>query len=422
VFSIVYHIPAPVGDSILFVSTSANYCHSGFLGTPLFPDDPSGAWRFIWHGFWSPLIYGLFNVSCSVGAFYVINYAVSLCAVVGILILSRFYKVSLTLSMAVALYTLALISLFQFRPEPIAMLLVIVAEATFLNRKYFMVGLAAGFLLFTQPMILLMYGCITVVTKTVFQKSVLLPLMLGGAAASAISLAVYPFPAEDLFWGIVKQAQRLAVRTDGDIFTYFVQSNFAPLWIAPPLIALTAIGKLCGWKVLFLIFAIYWFGIRIPPTFYNIAAVSPLLIIMGSSLLRMEAARSAVVTTCILTGAVGIVQLSLRDGMSVAIDGDSIAATEAALMKDLADGDMVIRHVPGFYTVLFPDLHFQPDFYPTLQVGEKGKRVVDHIARSGLGGPCGDTLSEMPMILGHRVFKSPSDWSICRRVISTPAD
>ena len=69
-FESVYLLPAPVGDGILFLASAHNLCSSGFLGTSLFPSDPAGLNRYVWHGFLSPWLYGKLNTTCSVFGYY----------------------------------------------------------------------------------------------------------------------------------------------------------------------------------------------------------------------------------------------------------------------------------------------------------------------------------------------------------------
>ncbi|WP_288252806.1 hypothetical protein, partial [uncultured Hydrogenophaga sp.] len=59
-------LPAPVGDGVLFASVAQYHCGTGRFETPIFPLDPTGAYRYIWHGIGWPWLLSLLNPTCSI--------------------------------------------------------------------------------------------------------------------------------------------------------------------------------------------------------------------------------------------------------------------------------------------------------------------------------------------------------------------
>src|ERR1017187_5141090 len=85
----IWLLPSPVGDPAYFLTASANYCRSGFLGTTAFPIDPSGHSRMVWHGFVSPMLFGAMNFACKAPTYYVMLWGIKALTIVGIVLLAH---------------------------------------------------------------------------------------------------------------------------------------------------------------------------------------------------------------------------------------------------------------------------------------------------------------------------------------------
>jgi hypothetical protein len=67
-------LPAPVGDGVLFASVAQYHCGTGRFETPIFPLDPTGAYRYIWHGIGWPWLLSLLNPTCTIeGSFLALS-------------------------------------------------------------------------------------------------------------------------------------------------------------------------------------------------------------------------------------------------------------------------------------------------------------------------------------------------------------
>src|ERR1700684_1932192 len=89
VAGVVWLLPSPVGDGGFFITASANYCRSGFLGTTAYAIDPMGQSRMVWHGFVSPMLFGAVSGSCSARSYYFLLWLIKASALGAILVLAR---------------------------------------------------------------------------------------------------------------------------------------------------------------------------------------------------------------------------------------------------------------------------------------------------------------------------------------------
>src|SRR5262249_41518867 len=158
-------IPAPDGDSALFLAVSANYCQTGFFGSTAFDIDPSGQSRMVWHGFVSPLLYGAINPRCEPAVFYVTFWVIKVLSLAGVWLLGRARNLPHLSRHGLILFALAAQTYIGFRPETLAIFLIIAAELVQVWRQYTLLGAVMGALLCTQPTVAALHGLVLLLTR-----------------------------------------------------------------------------------------------------------------------------------------------------------------------------------------------------------------------------------------------------------------
>ena len=276
VLGAVFLLPSPVGDSEFFLTSSINLCSAGFFGTTVYPIDPSGQARMIWHGFVSPMLYSTLNVDCSARGYYLVAWGLQLLTCASVLLLARARGHSFVPAVGMAFLALAAQIAIGFRPEALAVLLIVLAELAIQFRQYAVLGALAGTLACTQPTVAALYA----VSMALLRPELLrqwLPAAGGAIAAVLLLFWIYPFPATDLLTGILLQAKKLAGRADGSLISYYLLLPSLPAWGL--LLLGTAALAARQRPMLLLIAPLAWyFGPRVPPVFYNLIPLCILLV------------------------------------------------------------------------------------------------------------------------------------------------
>ena len=409
-------LPSPVGDSAYFITATANYCRAGFLGTTAFPIDPSGQSRMIWHGFVSPMLFRVLSLSCEARGFYLGLWLVKAITAVSIITLARRRNFSALSTFGAALFVLAAQTGIGFRPETLAVLWVVLAELATECGLYFALGTIAAALLCTQPTVAGIYVATISVLRTGLIKH-WFAIVSGGALALLVLLFVYPFPILDLIQGIGLQARRLIDRSDGSLVSYYLLMPALPGWGL--LMILAAISVASRRPSFLLIVPVLWFfGPRVPPTYYNLVPTCVLLILVGIGWATPKSANflGAAALAC---GLCGLIFLGARDSLTIYRYGDTFAATREQVAQLAASGTS-FTEVPGFLTLTNPELRFTD---PTVKL----RVPVDSATRATIAAvngaprpPCpvdGPSAPSVKLALGPwTFFNSNSGWMIyvCR--------
>ncbi len=269
---IYFQLPAPAGDSVLFASVSISKCSQGLFKTGLFDIDPSGNSRYIWHGIVQPAVISFLNFRCdNLGNFLAISIIIALTLIAIIMAVRN------TKNMKFGLLLLLIVAAIQikqgFRPEVLAVFLIIMAEYSLSVMAYYVLAIAVSLLAWTHPSAFILYSAFFLLTldykNWLDLRESSIKLLGVGVLTNAVLLIVYPFPVADLINGLLAQGRFFASRGDGDFLTYYIRSDFFPL---------IGISFLCAfmltcWKQprLILMLPLIWFyAIRVPTTYYNI--------------------------------------------------------------------------------------------------------------------------------------------------------
>lgn len=374
VLNIGFGFPAPAGDSILFASVAQYHCAAGRFETPIFPLDPTGAFRYVWHGIGHPALLSSLNPDCSVRGGYL---ALSLlllttsALVLRLLVPTRGWWVAL----AVALVMFALQSKQGFRPETSAMLLVLTCEWLRHRGSALSWVATAGLLPWFHPTAFLLYAAWCLLTTSHAELAALLRQagrVVSVAAAVQLALwVVYPFPVVDLLQGLSIQGRTFAQRTDGDVFTYWIRSDFFPLFG----LAFAWAYAMCVVRkpALLLMLPLWWFyGFRVPPAYYNLVPSFGAMLLWlwwpgtPSPARWYPQARSALLGLCVLLAGTGMAQSVVCDGVSLVRYGSTLEAAADQLAVVQASG-LVPCQVPRWLTLMSEAQAFEASQQPTLK-------------------------------------------------------
>jgi hypothetical protein len=226
-----WQLPAPQGDGVLFASVAQYHCSNGQFGTPIFPLDPSGSYRYVWHGIGWPWLLSLLNPQCSIsGGFMALTLVMlSTLGLVGWGFGGR-HRVGAFL---LAVVVLALQAKLGFRPETLAIMLVLLAHALRSRADPWIAAGVLSLLAWVQPTVAVLAAAHAVLTLQGPEWRRLargLPLGLPALVVMhALIVLAYPFPIADLMQGLGLQGRQFAQRDDGSLFVYFVRSDLFPL-------------------------------------------------------------------------------------------------------------------------------------------------------------------------------------------------
>lgn len=409
VMDAVFLLPSPVGDSGFFLTASINLCSSGFFGTTAYPIDPSGQARMIWHGFVSPMLYSTLNVGCSARGYYLIAWGLQLLTCASVLLLARARGQSFAPAVGMAFLALAAQVTIGFRPEAVAVLLIVLAELALQFRQYAVLGALAGTLACTQPTVAAIYAVSMVLLRPELLRQ-WLPVAGGAIAAVLLLFWIYPFPVGDLLIGILLQAKKLVGRADGSLLSYYLLLPSLPAWGL--LLLGTAALAARRRPMLLLIAPLAWFfGPRVPPVFYNLI---PLCILLVAFCLEAYPARIAgyVGMASLLVGAAGLGFVSLRDVLTVQRFGDTFPQTRAQVAA-LVDSGAHLVHVSSIVALTNPELQTTNPRRASVRAAAGGNEVSIVAVNGTPRAPCAAATRDVSLRLGTvKLFNSNSGWMI----------
>lgn len=406
-----FTVPVPFGDPVVFLAVSKNWCSTGFLGTALFSFDPLGQNRYVWHGFLSPWLYGTLNPGCTLTGFYLLSLLIK--ALTGYLVwqLGSLYRLGPGPSGALVLLTLAAQSALGFRPESLAILVILGAEwALARHRVYLATGLVVA-LAWTQPTVFLLYSAWVTLSRFRYLREAV-TLQAGGVGALVLLAFafLFPFPLRDLIDGLLGHAAVIANRTnESGLWAFYGPTHFLPGWALAFALAYGLLARKHP-RLLLMLPAFWWFGPRVPPTYYNLVALLPAL-----GLLALDAsakpARNLLAAALFLVGAGGLVQMSLRDGMTLGQLGSGLREARAQVEADLANPSVNLGSVEGIVHLLA-----EPERIAAASRRSASRRV--HYLQSS-GRPQSPCPANQPdavglWMFGRKVFDSTSGWQIYR--------
>jgi hypothetical protein len=409
----IWLLPSPVGDPAYFLTASANYCRSGFLGTTAFPIDPSGHSRMVWHGFVSPMLFGAMNFACKAPTYYVMLWGIKALTIVGIVLLAhrRLYP-TVTLC-GLAWFTLAAQSLIGFRPETLAIFLIVLTELAFELNQHVLLGAVLGTLLCTQPTVAGLHALVLLIARPKLLRRHWLQIGVGYASAVLVLMSLYPYPVSDLITGIQLHAKLLFDRSDGSLLGYYVLVPFLPAW-SVLFLAAWALAAVRNPLLIALGPALWFFGPRLPPTYYNLIPICLVLMVVASTQSSRRAAH-VLGATSLVVGALGLGFLTARDVLTIYRYGDTFRSTSVAVAQLVTQG-ATFEQAPAFLALTNPALGVTD---PNGMRGTTSSSEKPEMRLYSVNGrprsPCPGTQPSLPVSLaiGHvTLFNSNSGWMV----------
>lgn len=415
VIEYVFLLPSPVADPAYFITASVNYCGSQYLGTTVYPIDPTGQSRMIWHGFVSPMLFGALNPTCAARNYYLILWAIKASTAALIVLLGRQRRYAVLRTLGLSLFALAAQTAIGFRPETLVLFLLVLAELAIDRQRYFLIGAVLGALICTQPTVAGLYGLALVLLRPELIRR-WSSIGLACSVMVVVLTYLYPFPVLDLINGIRLQAQRLIHRSDGSVISYYLLNPALPGW---GLLMLGGVWvNLRHKRLLLLVPPLWFFGPRVPPVYYNLVPICWVLCVAAFDASRKVA--NAIGVAALLVGTLGLGLMSARDVLTMYRYGDTFRTTRAQVAQLSAQGADFATAVP-FLALTNPDMRFTD---PTLKsaTATSGRRAIDTFAVNGMpSSPCPDddgTALQVSLGIGNlMLFGSNSGWMIyvCRQ-------
>ena len=367
--------PAPDGDSVLFASVAHYHCGTGRFETPIFPLDPAGGIRYVWHGIGHPALLSWLSPTCDVAGLYLAQTLILLAA--GALAwLTVAPRRGQLLAVLFALVVMTLLAKQGFRPETSATVLALLAEWMRARQRSTAWALAVGLQAWVQPTTFILYLAWVLASADAAELRRLLrqaPVWLPSSLLLQAGLwLLYPFPLHDLLQGLSQQGQSFAQRSDGSFFLYLIRSDFFPLF---GLLFAAAFAQVAAWRprVVLLLPLLWFYGWRVPPTYYNLVPVFAWLLL--ALLLREEAGTAGTSDTdrrpvaTVLAGALlatgGLSQSALRDVNSWLQYGTTQTVARAQ-WQSLRSQGLVACAVPAHFTLMLPADAFERSHTPRL--------------------------------------------------------
>lgn len=380
ILNLVLQFPAINGDSILFASVANYHCTTGRFETPIFPLDPSGGIRYVWHGVVHPAVLSWLALGCGAGGLYLAQTFLMLVTVVCAWLFVRAPR-GMWWAVCIAVALVALQTKQGFRPEATAMLLVLITE--WLRSQRHSVGwmVLAGVQAWLHPTAFIFYVAYVLLStgkdEVLWLFSQWRQWLLLTLASQVLLLWMYPFPIADLFQGLALQGETFAARSDGSIWTYHIRSDLFPLFGLVFLATLLTVSL--HRPVFLLLLPLCWYyGVRVPPTYYNLLPLWVCLAwfltvqMLPSSLDRWS--RRVVFGSAVLAS-VGLFQSVARDTHSWFKYGASLSKAQETINEIESQG-LVVCGVPAYFTLIYPSGGFSASHQPQWHGCEKSSDTL----------------------------------------------
>lgn len=417
--------PSPVDDSIYFLSVSKFHCTDGIFKTPIYPIDENGS-KYLWHAIMQPFLISFFSYDCSIQSFY---FAISL-LIISTLFLVHFCKIKSFEEKFYWIFSIIVFSLQVkqgFRPEIISIFFVLLVEYFFLKKNYIFT-LPLVFLAWSHPAVFLIEIIFIIlrIDKYLFLyfiksfSKIFFIIIL-----SNLFLAyLYPFNFYEHINFLIKHAHFLNTKVPSDFYTYYIRSDFFPLFgfsFFFILIFLFYLNK----KFLLLCLPIYYFGIRFPETYYNLIPLYISIIYYINYILckKFNKKKSLLLNLfkyyLLLVFFISIVGLSqglLRDLISKLNYNSSLLSTKK-IYNDLIAHNNEVCEIPAFFTLFLNFNELEENFTPSKKCNKNKKKIVNIYPVNGYNL---NKLKNKNCLLSHKnnniffinPFKSESGYSV----------
>lgn len=371
-----WQLPAPVGDGALFASVANYHCATGRFETPIFPLDPTGAYRYIWHGIGHPALLSWLNPDCSLeGAFFALTFVLTASLALVWAITKHMGK---SVWLALALTVFALQAKQNFRPESTTVLWLLLCTTLRTRQHWTGWVTATGVLAWIHPTAFILYGAYSALVMRgpdwLALWSSARAWVLTATLVQVLLIWLYPFPLADLLQGLSMQGQSFRDRSDGSLFIYFIRSDFFPLF-GMAFVLVFGLSALRRPALLALLPLIWFYGVRVPPAYYNLV---PLFVVMLLDLLlapthhhspdavsatQTSRAAHAALWVSALLAVLGLSQSVTRDVVSRLQYRSTLAEAQRHL-RSMEKQGLTACALPAFLALAEPAQAFAPSMSP----------------------------------------------------------
>lgn len=378
---VVLQFPAPVGDGLLFASVSHYHCAEGIFKTPIFPwaDSP----RYIWHGIAQPALLSLLSYECTIAGVYTALAILMAATAVICMYCNTIFKNKL-LTAVFTISTFALQAKLDFRPETLAIILVIISEI-FIHRKSALFALAFTPIAWTQPSSFIVYAAWLLVFHKDFifrrDSNFYLQVVVIVVVINSTFLVLYPFPIADHINALWNHGHATGGRIIGsdpldraDLQGYLLISHFYPLF-GVIFFALSVTLLLEYSLVICLFLPVWWSLIQAPLQYYLYTpffvamlfqvAVNHRQLISVDSHLFFRKARylftNSTIVLVYLCATSGLLQGIARDSISF-YKFRSTPQSSVVAFENLVLSGKTICDIPPFFTFFLSSDKFEKSF------------------------------------------------------------
>ena len=382
---IFFQYPSPVGDSIYFLSVSKFHCMDGIFRTPIFPLDENGN-RYLWHGIIQPFLISFLSYDCSIQSFYFAICLLIICT----LFLVFFLKIKSYEKKFIWIFSIIIFSLQVkqgFRPEIISIFLILLIEYFFLKKNY----------LFTLPLVFLAWShpaafLIEIIFLSLRLDKELFIIFLKNLSkifftiilANILIAYLYPFNVYDHINFLIKQAHLINAKISEDFYTYFIRSDFFPLFGVSFFFILVFLFYL-NKKFLLLCLPIYYFGTRFPEGYYNLIPLYISIIYHINYILseKLNYKRSLLLNLfkyyllfVFFMSIIGLSQGLARDLFSKLNFNTSLQSTKK-IYNDLIAQNNEVCEIPFFFTLFLNFDELEKNYTPSKKCNKNKKNILN---------------------------------------------
>jgi hypothetical protein len=422
---IFFQYPSPVDDSIYFISVSRFHCIDGIFRTPIFPIDANGS-RYLWHAIMQPFLISIISYDCSIQSFY---FAICL-LIISTLFLVFFLKIKSFEKKFCWIFSIIIFSLQVkqgFRPEIISILLILLIEYFFLKKNY-LFTLPLVFLAWSHPAVFL----IEIIFITIRLNKELFYIFLKNFReifliiifTNVLIVYLYPFNIYEHINFLIKHAQLLNTKIPSDFYTYYIRSDFFPLFGFNLFFILLFLFYLSK-RFILLCFPIYYFGIRFPETYYNLIPLYISIIYYINYILSEKFNKKSLLLNIFkyyllfvfFISIIGLSQGLLRDLISKLNYNSSLVSTKK-IYNDLIAHNNEVCEIPAFFTLFLNFDELEKNFTPSKKCNKNKKNIVNIYPVNGYNL---NKLKNKNCVLSHKnnniflfinPFKSDSGYSV----------
>lgn len=352
---VIFLMPSPYGDSVWFLKLSFNICRDDlFFGTKtgeMLRYSENIKW--VNHGWLYQYLIAKFNYTCSLRGVFLFNFIILLLTSV----ISYKILIKKNYNLALLLFIILFISLLQislqFRPEFFTIFISILLIYAYEKNFSFIVGSLFAVLFYSQPTIFCFIGLFSLLFYFKILLKNIIIISLGFIIIFLLLTYIYPYTLFDYLIGLSNNSGVWVSGTKinwlNDFFTYYIKSNFTPLWFFSFIIILIASIQNNYFVLLALPF-LYFFGPRTPMSNYVLIGILPFLIISQFSLIIKEnnlffkIRKKLFAIFIIVTVFIGFSQYFSRNILSIYFFYDEHDKSKNFLSKNLND----IRYMPTF--------------------------------------------------------------------------